>query len=193
VGEWIAYWIRRPAFITVNMGCSMKLKELLHKIVKSTGNDWHGISCGGAASGPSYKSQLQFYENYVGENKVLHENSHAEIAVYAPDISICMAFGFQHQEKFQEKWASSFPDPRASSFFVDVFYNNALVFRHRYVTVDGGRAYLPIPKTGDILEVPSKEYEFIRLLHAIVYGSDKEYDDYFQRANFRVVEEDWPG
>jgi hypothetical protein len=61
------------------------------------------------------------------------------------------------------------------------------------VTVNGGRAYLPIPRSGDILEVPSKEYEFIRLVHAIVCGSDKEYDDRSQRADFRVVEAEWPG
>lgn len=170
----------------------MKLKDLLHKIVNSTGGDWHGISCGGAISGPSYKSQLQFYENYIGQNKMLHESSHAEIAVYKSDISICMAFGFQHQEKFDEKWASKFSDANVTSFFADVFYNNALVFRHRYVTVDGGRAYLPIPRNWDVLEVPSKEYQFIKLLHSIVYGNDREYDNYFRRANFKVTQEEWP-
>jgi hypothetical protein len=47
----------------------VKLKDLLHKIVKSTRTDWHGISCGRSASGPSYKNQLQFYENYIGRNR----------------------------------------------------------------------------------------------------------------------------
>jgi hypothetical protein len=43
------------------------------------------------------------------------------------------------------------------------------------------------------LEIPSEEYEFIRLLDSIVYGSDREFEDYFQRPHFKVVEEEWPG
>ena len=63
---------------------------------------------------------------------------------------------------------------------MDVFYNNAMVFRDVYVTVDGGRAKLPLPKrvfdkAKDkviALEVPRAHHDFMRLVDSFQGVSD---------------------
>ena len=90
---------------------------------------------------------------------------------------------------------------RTSSSYVDVFYNNALVFRDLYVTVDGGRVSLPLPKRkldessseGKIvaLEVPEGYHDFIRLVESLE-GSADRFEEYFVRAGMTIVEKLWP-
>ena len=82
-----------------------------------------------------------------------------------------------------------------------MFYNNALVFRDLYVTVDGGRVSLPLPKRkldessseGKIvaLEVPEGYHDFIRLVESLE-GSADRFEEYFVRAGMTIVEKLWP-
>jgi hypothetical protein len=175
----------------------MELEELLETIVTSDREDWHSIPCWGADSGPSYRDLFTFYEMWDGERGVLKAESHAYAAVYKPDVSITLAFGLRHVENFQEEWANQFPDPHASSSYVDVFYNNALVYRNLYVTVDGGRASLPLvtrkfeQEKVVALEVPRSYHDFIRLISGLK-GSSDMFEDYFARAGIKIVEEPWP-
>jgi hypothetical protein len=120
------------------------------------------------------------------------------VAVYMPDVSITMAWGLDCNPDFKEEWANSFPDPKASSHFVDLFYNNALVFREVYVNVDGARGDLPLPSIvrGDdkkivALEVPRDKYRFFSLLDSISRGG-REFERYFSQAGFTMVEREWP-
>src|SRR5258706_10531254 len=116
-----------------------------------------------------------------------------------PDISITLAFGLEALADFKEEWANKFPDPHASSSYVDVFYNSALVYRDIYVSVDGGRAKLPLPnrkfdKSTDkviALEVPKGRHDFIRLINSLG-GAISQFDEYFARADFKIVDEPWP-
>lgn len=76
-----------------------------------------------------------------------------------------MAWGLKVVEDFKEPWANKFPDAHASSAHVDVFYNNALVYRDIYVLGDGARCYLPLPKTRETPgAVPEGYARFVRLL-----------------------------
>ena len=172
----------------------MTLDNLLDTVISSELGDWHKIiCCWGARTGPSYKDHLQFHNVYAGQSNILYSESHGTVAVFSPDVCISLAFGLTQLENFQEKWANQFPDPSASSSFVDLFYNNALVFRHQYVTVDGGRAYLPIPKTRTELEVSKNEYQFVRLVHSILHeDKGKAFDEYFQRGGFKIAPGEWP-
>lgn len=176
----------------------MTLRELLNVVLESTPDDWHKITCWGASSGPSYRDHPKFFEVYEGQKDVLVTRSHPEVAVYIPDVSITMAWGLDSNPDFKEDWANKFPDPTASSHFVDLFYNDALVFRDLYVNVDGARCGLPLPslkrdKDGKVVarEVPHDKYTFFNLLESIG-GSVIEFDQYFRRAGFTLVEENWP-
>jgi hypothetical protein len=116
--------------------------------------------------------------------------THDYIASYKPDVSIALAWSKTIHDDFKEDWAKGFPDPQASSHYVDILYNNSLVERFVYVAVDGFRAYLPLPKRDD-LTVPNKYSDFIRLLNNIARPVDN-YDDYFHRAKLQIVDTKWP-
>ena len=114
------------------------------------------------------------------------------VAAYKPDVSITLAWGLELNNNFREEWANKFHDPRASSHYVDIFFNNALVHREIYVIVDGGRAKLPLPNLKDgELQVPRGYHDLVKLLDKIdTYHS--QYDGYFERANLKKIEIDWP-
>jgi len=176
----------------------MRLREILDAVLESAPEDWHKIPCWGASSGPSYRDHHKFYEVYAGQENVLVTRSHPEIAVFLPDVSITMAWGLDCNPEFKEDWANKFPDPNASSHFVDLFYSNALVFREVYVNVDGARCGLPLPSLKFDAdrkvvgrEVPRDKYRFFSLLESIS-GSRHEFDQYLERAGFELVEANWP-
>lgn len=174
----------------------MTLTELIQKILNSTSNDWNDIGCWGAFSGPSYKDKLEFYNVYDGEPNILHVDSHSNVLVFKPDISITMAYGLSSNDEFKAEWANQFPDPSASSSFIDIFYNNALVFRETYLTVDGGRCKLPIPSYGENhkdLVVSKEYYDFIRLLQKLSSGSndEKNFNYYFGQTGIKIIDSEW--
>jgi hypothetical protein len=178
----------------------MKLTELMETIVNSDRDHWHKITCWGANTGPSYHERLTFFQTWEGQKGVLEAEDHSNVAIYIPDVSVTIAFGLKALDDFREDWANQFPDPHASSSYVDVFYNNALVFRDVYVSVDGGRSKLPLPrrifdktdkKKVVALEVQEDHYHFIRLVDSFE-GGTHDFDDYFKRAGFKVVKERWP-
>lgn len=149
----------------------MRLDELMETIVRSRPAHWHQISRWGGPSAP---------------------DAHPMIAVYVLDAAVTIGFGLDHMPSFEEPWAKKFPDPNASSSFVDVFYNGSLVYRDVYVDVDGGRAKLPLPRQLDILEVPVAKRDFFRLLDTFEAPTGSQFDDYFRRAGLTTVDEPWP-
>lgn len=171
----------------------MTFDELIDTIANSVRSDWRMESCWGARSGPSYRDK--FFE---GPEGVLITDSHSNTAVYKPNLSITIAWGLDHSESFKEEWTENFTTPKASSSYLDFFYNNALVFRDVYVTVDGARCRLPVPKLeldGDRKRiigytVPIRRYRIIRLLDSMEKIS--EFDSYFERAGFTITEDEWP-
>ncbi len=177
----------------------MTLQEVMDTVIRSSRDDWHKITCWGARSGPSYRERFTFWRTWEGQLGVLEAEGQSNVAVYMPNASITLAFGLDDLEDFREEWANKFPDPKASSSYVDVFYNGALVFRDVYVTVDGGRVHLPLPtpkldeakKKVIALEVPKRRHDFIRLVESLE-GSVAEFDRYFQDAGFKIVDRPWP-
>lgn len=172
----------------------MTLEELLETIAESSTDEWWHEACWGAHSGPSYRDHLEEESEHL-----ITVKSHSDIAVYKPDISITIAWGLDCMETFKAEWVKKWYDSSASSSFVDVFYNNALVYRERYVTVDGARANLPIPRqkldaTKEkvmALTVPRGRRNFIRLLDS--FGRISSFDEYFGDAGFTIVDDEpWP-
>jgi len=168
----------------------MNLTELMSVVCNSTPSDWNHISCWGASSGPSYRDQFVFYETYKGDSNVLVGSSHSNVAAYIPDPSITLAFGLCQLDDFEEPWVQNFPDKHASASFVDVYYYGALVFRTEYVTVDGGRTKLPLPKSRTDLRVPGAQAQFIQLLDNLT--SSSRFAEDFRRAGMSISDEVWP-
>ena len=47
---------------------------------------------------------------------------------------------------FVEEWSKKFPDPNASSFYIELWHNNTLLKKCAFVWVDGARYKVPLPE-----------------------------------------------
>jgi hypothetical protein len=154
----------------------VNLNTIRQKIIESTREEWNKITCWGAGSGPAYRYALS---SERGEHGIETEaQGHANIAVLIDDVDISIAWGYDPDEslrfegngrRFKFDFLPSFSDEDedVSRMHADVFYRGALVDRELYVVADGGRHYVPIPrteypnKTGP-RELGSPEYHYTR-------------------------------
>lgn len=118
-------------------------------------------------------------------------NEHTMFAAYKHDLRISIAWGKERVRPFREFWATDFPDSEAVSERIDILYNNSVVYESTCVEVDGGRAYLPLPESENILQIPQKYYEFISLINDFSL-SFPEYENYFNRAGLSISNAEWP-
>ncbi|MBL0949275.1 MAG: hypothetical protein IBJ08_00920 [Pseudomonas sp.] len=173
----------------------MNLSEFKRRICESEPEDWTVITCWGADSGPSFLDKLDVWTNGNGEFSGLEIDSHSNVMSFKPDLQISVAYGMQHNDDFREEWANSFPDPHASSAYVDFFYAKNLVYRDIYVAVDGGRFLLPLPEqkidssyTVTGLTVTRERAAFFALLN----GNDsRSYYECLRRAGIEVSAGRW--
>ncbi|NTY58725.1 hypothetical protein [Mycolicibacterium sphagni] len=83
--------------------------------------------------------------------------AHSNVAVLISDVDISIAWGFdpdetlwsEHRQKFDlSDFLPEFgDDDNVSRMYVDIFHRGALVDRVLFVVADGGRHYVPIPRT----------------------------------------------
>jgi len=85
-----------------------------------------------------------------------------------------------HNDDFQEPWANRFPDPKARSYWAEITYDRAMLDRIVLVSVDGGRAILPMPKSRVNLVVGTMEYRVAEL-----FDKSETLWQYFARAGLR--------
>jgi hypothetical protein len=85
-----------------------------------------------------------------------------------------------HEDDFQEPWANGFPDPKARSYWAEITYDRAMLDRLVIVSVDGGRAILPMPKSRVDLVVGKLKYRVAEL-----FDEAATFQQYFSRAGLR--------
>jgi hypothetical protein len=176
----------------------MSFEEYFRVVTNSTRSDWNVILCWGSGSGPSYRDQLIVWTSGQSDFRNLEVKSHSLVAVYKPDLTISMAFGLESNDEFVEPWANRFPDPNASSHYIDFFFGSNLIHRGLYVSVDGGRADLPLPRPHyskidhklERVTITTKQDSFFRLFNQ--FEAQKDYDSYRERAGFEIEEGAWP-
>ena len=118
-------------------------------------------------------------------------DAHSNCAVFKRDVAITMAWGMTAGGEYHEPWATCCLDPRARTAFVDIAYHRALVHRGVYVSVDGDRCYLPLPRDSDELHVPFAYAGLTLLLTSLSLGS-AHYDVYLRRAGLKLIDVPWP-
>lgn len=161
----------------------MTLEKLLGWVRKSSSDDWHQIPCWGHGAGPSYRPRFTVRHGVRGQTYV-DIDEHPYVAVYRPDIAVTLAWGLVSSDRFEEDWLKVFPTSSASSEYGDLFYNGALVFRFMFLSVDGGRGYLPFPDGQEFRTVLALENDLVRLVHGLTNADP--YEDYFERAGLVV-------
>ncbi|MCP4139286.1 MAG: hypothetical protein GY755_03160 [Chloroflexi bacterium] len=88
---------------------------------------------------------------------------------------------FVHNDDFYEKWANRFPDSHASSAYYHVYYGATRLKEFVLVSVDGGRALLPLPKYAMDLSVEPVRYKV-----ALIFDQLGSCDEYMKRAGLFV-------
>lgn len=165
----------------------MNLTDLMTTILASTKDDWNRIPCWGGFTGPSYKDRFFTDPQF--------NNSHSEILAYKNDLSISIAFGLECGRNYKADWAKRFYDDAITSEFVDIFYNNSLVFRSKYIIVDSGSSKMPIPSSSEseVLVVERDYHSFIKFLQEISPNGDPEmdFDYYFKKTKIKIIDKDW--
>jgi len=180
----------------------VELHQLFTICGTSSPDDWNVVH------GPTY--EIGFAEVLHGpaseqSGYELHPIEHEGRAAFKLDLAITIAWGMPtdgwsdvgERRTFNEEWATKFPDPEASSHFVDFFFEGALVARERYVSVDS-RCDLPMPErefegegeetkvTG--LWITPWQRDFFRVLNGL--QTSVNYDSYLSRAGFEIRDSD---
>ncbi len=169
----------------------MKLEEIKNLLLNSERADWSLIHCESYGNGPSYKNKLRFDYSIEEPNKIY---SHRVVAVYRPDISITMAYDLICEEDLDLDWLERFDDSSPSLHFVDVFYNNALVLREKFIKIDNCK--LPYPRRigkDKRLVVNLQQYALIEFLQKLSFQTDDsiKFSYYFDKSGIEIDEGEW--
>ncbi len=110
-------------------------------------------------------------------------NPSLHTAAYLPDLRIHVdTTYFVHSNEFVEKWANKHPDPNAKSYYYHIYFGTTIVRELILVSVDGGRAELPLPIVGTN-EVTALDYKV-----AQIFDSIHTVDEYIYRSGLKVSE-----
>jgi hypothetical protein len=89
-------------------------------------------------------------------------------------------------DRFHENWAEKFPDPLAFRAIYDIKSRGSLLEEKVFVSVDGGRVDIPLPKSPQELVISRRDYQLGRIVNRFTpYG--KDYEIYLQRAGINRV------
>lgn len=66
---------------------------------------------------------------------------------------------------FNETWATNHPDPEARKVNYTVKYNNSFVTRETLVSIDGGRATLPMPDVKTKKVISKEDFNFANIVN----------------------------
>jgi len=134
----------------------------------------------------SYGELLDFIEHSDPRNDwVLKSTNHASEAFLKEDPRLRITnrsddYGVQNSQ-FVERWANSFPDPKAVGYWYDVTYDHALIERVILIGVDGGRCLLPIPNPNTV-SVPH-----LRWVIAAIHNEPNIFQEYTKRAGLSAT------
>ena len=109
----------------------------------------------------------------------------AGVMTYRPNISIQLKYKSRFElDQFVEPWTEKFPDKNAYRDIYVLCYNGNPITEYFFVSVDGGRASLPIPKSPECLTVSKELFVLGKLINSITGCSN--YEMYFSRAGFNI-------
>lgn len=91
------------------------------------------------------------------------------------------------EHQFAEEWSHKFPDKSAHAVKFTIYYGATPITDFWAVDVDGGRSYIPYPKSADVLTINRWEYAVGQIIN--IANGTHSFADYFRRAGFSVVDE----
>ena len=100
----------------------------------------------------TYQDVIEIIQNSDPHSDWIHTHTMSDdrsIAVFAHDVNLRLEIKWTDDgiqcEKFMEAWATGHPDQNATGYWCCIYYGVSLLEKTVLVSVDGGRARLPIP------------------------------------------------
>jgi hypothetical protein len=114
----------------------------------------------------------------------------SSIAVNKRDVNLRLVVNYLDEGKqcddFHEEWANRHPDRHATGYWCEIYYGATHVARTILVSVDGGRAMLPLPRQRGldekITEVLPSDYRI-----AQIFDSLGSLDEYMARSGLSLA------
>ena len=89
---------------------------------------------------------------------------------------------YDKRNSFNEDWATQHPDPKAEKVEYTIKYGSSFVARKTLVSVDGGRATLPMPDVKTKKIVSKDDMNFAKIVDI-----GNRTDEYIERSGLTVV------
>ncbi|MBB2987603.1 hypothetical protein [Terracoccus luteus] len=151
----------------------MDLFKIQHELIADrTSGAWYRINI----AGPFFHYRWTWGDGPDGGfSHVIGE--HRSYAVCREEPSLTMAWGMDIHDREERRdmhfdWAKKFVNPSVRLFWVDFFWNNALIDRVELCSIDGGHGTIPVP-THD-LQVTRFEEAAAFLVHDLDGGPNHD-------------------
>lgn len=164
----------------------MRFDELIQKVVRSTPDDWVELAP------PIWPLYLDYGTGPNGE--WIRVREHSSGWVLREDVQVQLAYGLDPDRDLYFDW--KFPDPKIVGRKFEIKFNGQPIFRDTLLTVDGGRAILPIPASETVqaentmalvgYSANSQEIALARLIDELV--GHREFDRYLKQAGILEME-----
>ena len=172
----------------------MRLQEIIDKIVFSQPAEWRRIR----RRGDFWPDPLCTHETALAGGAfdspdVDAPAEHTDYALLTSDVAIAMRWGAVAGGDYHEPWATRCPDPSAWTGLFDILYQGNLVHRDVYVSVDGDRYFLPLPRDLHDMRVPGDYAQVTALLSTLSrHTCASEGLTYLRRTGLVLADEQWP-
>lgn len=146
----------------------MDLYKIQHELIADRTSAWYRI----VIAGPDFQYRWQ----YGSESSYIIGEHHAR-AVCREEPSLTVSWGMEVHERAERKelhfdWAESFVDKSIRPFWVDFYWNGALIDRVELARVDGGHGVIPIPD--GLMKVSDFEITVAHLIHDLETGREHD-------------------
>lgn len=168
---------RSPDFLILR--CQLTIKGANIKIEPIVGNQ-------GAPTDQSRSAETEAIMQKIGTSSPSEWMYYDPDATYSykKDVNLRIERHPPTNSQFPEPWAHRFPDPSAYGGKFTIFYGSTPIEDHYAVDVDGGRCYIPFPRSAQDLTISRWQHSFGKIIN-IANGSH-DFDSYFRRAGITV-------
>lgn len=127
----------------------------------------------------------------AGRDWKRHVDGVRSITSYQRDVNLRFEVTYDDEgtqnADFREPWANRHPDPNATGYWCRLYYGSSLIETFILVSVDGGRAMLPLPTSGEDREHPGAVKSLNHKV-AQIHDTLGSLDEYMRRSGLIVGE-----
>jgi len=129
---------------------------------------------------------LEVVKNSNPDDWEIHFSQDTEIAIFKNEPALRIEIQHDneavHNFDFHEDWANKFPDPHATSYYYYLYYGSTRLKEFILVSVDGGRAILPLPSSAFDLSVDPLRYKIAK-----IFDRFNTCNEYMKRAGLYLA------